>query len=324
MALVGAAAAVFSLAGFGSYSPGAARASLALAALWGASAGGLAGIVLGAWEARRDPGSREATLLRVGLVALSAGALVGAGVGQASGARMDFPGFVAGGAAAGLLFLPACCAIVDAARRAARARSGSIVAAADRRSVWSTSLAAASLATLAQVPALLSGCATRPLSVPQHLALALGVGVLCLVALLGMARSDARGSAELDAVDVGVEIAGLHAVVPARVVDVGLGDARWARGAEVRTYRTAPRTDVVLRGDPAVARGALAAARRGRAVSQLLAMLGVICSLGLGLALDVREAGGQECFRRVRRWDGAAGCPCVAKARFEEEFRARH
>jgi TPR repeat protein len=98
-----------------------------------------------------------ATWARVVCAVLVGGAAAGACVGGVIvGPEITIRRSISSGLMIGALcavaFLPVCAVVVAAARRAARARMGSLVARADRRAVWSILAAAASVATLAALP----------------------------------------------------------------------------------------------------------------------------------------------------------------------------
>jgi MFS family permease len=180
------------------------------------------------------------------------------------------------GALCAAVFVPVCLAVVAAARRAQRARHGSLVASADRRAVWgilALTLAVTTLEALPDWPASALGDAPAPLAV---VAAVLAAGGATLVIL----RADRRALAEARAA-IG---AGLSADEPdagdaedpgvARV-DLGLGDAlsaQVARGAAA--YRHRARTLSMVKGNPDRALAAL-----DRAVRRGVVSLGVLAAM---------------------------------------------
>lgn len=87
---------------------------------------------------------------------LLAGALVGAFLWSIRHSfvdmGMDVTGYVAGGVACTLPFVPVLAAVLSFARRAQRARLGSLVAASDRRAMWGVLATALSIGTLEALP----------------------------------------------------------------------------------------------------------------------------------------------------------------------------
>lgn len=156
-------------------------------------------------------------------------------------------------------FVPVCAAVILAARRALRARLGSIVADSDRRAVWGILAPTLALATLEAVP-------DWPASVGHDIAvpwLALGLaqaaGLVLMVILLADAlalrkarRALAAGLTQRDPDDLGE----VDASVPR--LDLGLGDeshARLARSASA--YRGRDRALALVEGSPEQALSAL-------------------------------------------------------------------
>jgi hypothetical protein len=223
-------------------------------------------------------------------VVLAAGALTGVLVALPSDRLSSYvPESAGGGAACALVFLPVCLAVVAAARRAQRARLGSLVAGSDRRAVWgilTLSLAVTTLEALPDWEAALRGDLPAPLFVPAALVAAAALTAAILRADLRAARAaraavEAGGSTE----DAGAE---LEEGAAARL-DLGLGEgrlARFARGASA--YRQKERVVSLVRGSPAQALGALRrASLRGVAALAILALVG-----GAHLAAHARPARG--------------------------------
>lgn len=240
-----------------------------LAALCAAGAGAAAGLVVRkmcvgrryAYEIETpDPEARprtDAFLAHVGVV-LAAGASAGAIV-----AALHKP---YGGPAWGLLsgslaaaaFVPIFLVVLAAARRAQRARLGSMVAGSDRRAVWAilaTTLALATAGALPEWPAAGAQNSAQPwpaLLMLAGAALVVGAALLLDRRALRGAEAALQGAApqpadEMDAVTPGVP----H-------LDLGLGDglaARLARSAAA--YRGRDRALALVQGSPDLARAAL-------------------------------------------------------------------
>jgi hypothetical protein len=197
-----------------------------------------------------DPG---ATWFRLVAAQMIGGALSGALVGGFT--WFTERGMTSGGIAgalAGLAFLPIGALVVGAARRAARARMGSIVAASDRRAMWgilAAALAAATLLALPDWPASMVG----PLATPW---IALGMTLACgaltvalLVADLEALSRVRRLDRETTAMEVREPSAEPRDDDPEPEVDFGLGTdvlARVARGAAA--YRARDRATALLLG----------------------------------------------------------------------------
>jgi hypothetical protein len=195
-----------------------------------------------------------------------------------------------GGALVGIAFLPIGALVVSAARRAARARMGSIVAASDRRAMWgilAAALAGATLLALPDWPAAAIGRVAAPW-VAMGITLACGaltVGLLVadLEALTRVRRLDREaGSMELrEPTDEPREDE------PEPEVDFGLGAdvlARMARGAAA--YRARDRATALLLGSSVAAAGALRAGVRRGAIG-----IGIVSVALVGHALAAGPEG---------------------------------
>ena len=162
------------------------------------------------------------------------------------------------GALCALGFVPVCALVLSFARRADRARRGSIVAASDRRAVWgilATALAMTTLAAALDWPAAQRSAARAPwLAAAMAASAGLAVLAILLADALGFARvaRAVRGDLELRDPDD----ARVADDVPA--VDLGLGEdvrARLTRGAGA--YRSRDRALSLVVGSTAEARAAL-------------------------------------------------------------------
>lgn len=175
-----------------------------------------------------------------------------------------------------LVFLPVCVAVVVAARRAQRARLGSIVSASDRRAVWGILAAALSVTTLEALPdwpAAWARDAAAPLPA-LSMALAAGVAIAVLLAADVRALRLAQGAAGqgLTARDPSEPETADETV---RRLDLGLGEDAWERLARsASAYRGRDRTLALIQGSPEQAFGALRRAIRRGALS-----LAVTCAV---------------------------------------------
>jgi hypothetical protein len=155
----------------------------------------------------------------------------------------------------GVLFLPACAVVVAAARRAARARRGSVVARSDARGMWAVTAAAIAVATWLALPDGMAGETPR-------VALAMGGGALAVsvalflgdaIALLGLRRT-ARAAEGMEVLERGADEA--EGAVPA--IDLGLGaEVRATMRPGAAAYRGKDRAAALLLGSFGEARRAL-------------------------------------------------------------------
>jgi len=184
-----------------------------------------------------------------------------------------------GGAVFAIVFVPVCLAVIAAARRAQRARLGSIVAGCDRRAVWGILAITLAVTTAEALPEWSPAMAGYGLTPVVALALLVLTGVVTLFLRRADAAALKRARRELEAgltarheADPEPEDAGL---VP---LDLGLGDgvlARTARGAAA--YRDRARTVALVRGSPELALGALqGAVRRGTVGLVVIGMMGAL------------------------------------------------
>ena len=254
--------------------------------------GGAAGFLVTRWCAGRrygyeieapDPTTRPPTdrWPRHAAVLLAAGAATGALVGEVS--FFAEPGLGALlGLACTLPFLPVFAAVLRSARRAQRARLGSLVAASDRRAVWgilATLLAASTVGAVLDWHAPFAGDLGGPLPAVAFLALS----TLCILSVLlldVLALRRVKGAlppvlAPSDSTSPTVEDGTPR-------LDLGLGAGvhhQVARTGPV--YRSRDRAVAVVEGDPREALAALRRAiRRGAA--------GIVVALG---AMGAHAAG---------------------------------
>jgi hypothetical protein len=147
---------------------------------------------------------------------------------------------ILGGLGAGVAFLPVCVLVVSAARRAARARLGSVVADADRRELWALTAAALAVTTLASLP---NWLVYRTSFAPWIIA---GTALGAVAALLACdlparraLRRDVEASRTMEAPSGETEAA--DEAPPD--IDFGLGDEMRARVVRGAAYRGRERTE---------------------------------------------------------------------------------
>jgi hypothetical protein len=187
---------------------------------------------------------------------------------------------IIGGALCALAFVPVCLAVIRAARRAQRARHGSIVAASDRRAVWgilAMLLAVMTLEVLPNWPARFMYT-----EVPSQ-APVLGMLVAAALCILGILLADARALRRARLVVAqGLAVHEAQEAEPgvadAPRFDLGLGNeilARVTRGAAA--YRHREQTLALVKGTPKLALDALGrAVRRGKFGLALVAAAGAL------------------------------------------------
>ena len=249
-AAFGAAAGLFAVLGLGASREAARLVSPLVPMLLTAVVAAGAGETLRRWPRLHEPAlPREVVVLWVAVIAAAAGALSGALVALVTWGPGGMPRFTLGGAAVGLAFTPSCLVIFDAAKRAARARLGSLVAATDHRTVLSTVAAGIAFASAVQVPALLSANASLTLTPRIQLGLSFLVAAGALAMILRLQRQDRASRAILDqqARDEATLESAASEEPATTGLDLGLGGETWSRLSDVH-YRASGRPDVVLRG----------------------------------------------------------------------------
>lgn len=236
---------------------------------------------------------------------LVAGAATGATLPALHQDYGDMPLCALSGALCAAAFLPVCVAVIRAARRAQRARLGSVVAGSDRRAVWGLLAATLSVATLGGIlgwPAAAAGYVTDP-TPPLRMVQAAALLTLALLAADARAlrqtrRALAPGLEPQNAAELGADDAALPRL------DLGLGEellARLSRGASA--YRARDRMVALVQGHPGQAETALRRAVRRGVVS--VVVIGAIH--GAHLAADTQPA----LTLYQQRWcDGGALVAC--------------
>ena len=234
-----------------------------LAATVASACGALLGGVLSRWGLRsaqqQELGAMPLTAPLLASLVIACGVITGALVGglEMSSSWGALSGALHGGLSA-IAFLPICALVLAAARRADRARQGSIVAGADRRAVWSLLAAALAVTTLAAA-----------LDVPPargHLGagawMAFAAGAILVVTFLAdaLALSRIARVARADFEEPGPGEVRTAGEVPS--LDLGLGDDVRATVARAGSaYRSRARATALLLGSIAEARAALRQAR---------------------------------------------------------------
>jgi hypothetical protein len=269
------------------------------------------GALVGAFVTRRCSTAAEswastgATRLTLVLAVMLAGAVSGALVGGLTWwtGRGAFAGVFAGlGCALG--FLPVCALVLASARRAERARLGSLVAGSDRRAVWSmlaSTVAVTTLLALPDWPAVADGAHGSP-------EVAWAIALCACVTNAAIAVAEWRASRRIDACAGSVteprdsEDAASDADVPR--VDLGLGEGVLATVMRAASaYRDRDRTVELLLGDPATARAAvkraLARAAAGAALASVVLWMHFIAARPEPLAMyrewRCREGSAEAC-----------------------------
>lgn len=190
-------------------------------------------------------------------------------------------------------FAPICGFVLDAARRAERARLGSLVAAADRREVWTILLACISVATLIAVPdwsAFAKGQGPAPF-------VAVGMGLAAGVASAALFAADRRATKALAAATVGMETPSepgelsLSTATDVPKVDLGLGDELFAKlSRSAAAYRTRDKAVAIVVGSPDQALAALRRASRMNMLGIALATAAVACHAATALQNQAPKA----------------------------------
>ena len=293
-AAFGAAAGLFAILALGSFRGAAREVSPLVPMILTAGIGAIVGETLRRWRRLHSPLlAREAVILWVGIITALAGAASGGLVGLLTWGADGFTRFAVGGAFVGLVFVPSCLVVFDAAKRAGRGRHGSLVAATDRRTVASTVLAGIAFAGATQVPAVLSANVSDALPPLVQVGLSLVVCLGATVAIVALQRRDRVGRAALEA--LAKDAAWLEraptgendAPASSAAVDLGIGADRWARTSDAH-YRTSGRPEVLVRGSIERATTAFDECARGRHRSLVVAASALTAvSVSFALRLSV-------------------------------------
>ena len=296
-AAFGAAAGLFAILALGSFRDAARDVSPLAPMLVTAGVGALVGVILRSWRRLHSPLlAREAVILWVAIITGLGGAVSGGVVGLLTWSVDGFARFALGGAVVGLVFVPSCLVVFDAARRAGRGRHGSLVAATDRRTVLSTVLAGIAFAGATQVPAVLSANVSNDLEPLLQVGLSLVVCLGATVAIVVLQRRDRGARIALEAVakdaawldrapDGDADDDALTAAPGA--VDLGMGREQWTRNTDAN-YRLSGRPDVLVKGSIELATAAFEECAQRRHRSLLVAACGLTAvSVSFALRLSV-------------------------------------
>lgn len=281
-ALFGAVAAFFVILTLGAFRQSGREVSLFTPIMVTAVIGAGAGMILRGWRELHDPlAKREVIIGRVGTITVLAGTASGAMIAFVTWGIEGVPKFAWGGALAGVLFLPSCLVVFDAAKRAGRGRHGSLVAATDRRTVLSTVLGGVAFAGAIQVPALLSGEGFNDFQPLARLAVSFAACVGPTLAIIVLQRRDRRDRAALDAFVADapwLDRVEDEAAPDTNAVDLGVGADNWARSIDA-SYRTSGRTEVLVKGSVSDATAAFDECTRRRHRSLLVSVAGLTAVL---------------------------------------------
>jgi len=247
---------------------------------WAALCGALLGTVAGAilWLRCKDdltPSMRRKPLPKIPLplVVLAAGALSGAAVDQIV-PYSEFFETVGLGLLCSIPFIPVAAFVVAAARRAARARHGSLVAGSDRRAVWSALAVTLAVTTLGSLPEWSSELFLKYSGPPIMAALASVTAASLIVAVLLLDLFAWRRLSALLRTGATMEARAPEEVRDREAlpsVDLGLGDDLRAEVAHGSAYRHVGRVTSLLIGDADEARGVMRRATLRGLASTLVA-----------------------------------------------------
>lgn len=284
LAAFGGAAGLFAILALGAFRPAALEVSPLAPWLTTAMVGSIAGLALSRLQQTTDDLPIEVIVVRTGATSVIGGAVSGGLVGFLTWGSDGFARFAMGGALVGLLLQPGCQAVFRAATRATRARQGSLVADADRRTVISTLTAGVALLAMTQVPALLSLSISSSLSPMVQAVGSLLVCVAAVAVILRLGARDRRGREALD--EASREATWLEPVEGDRertttALDLGLGDQHFAPAPRGGYRSQAAGGEVRLRGSVADAQTAFDECERARHRALLCAAFATVQLLGV-------------------------------------------
>lgn len=289
------AAGLFAILALGSFREPVREVAPFVPTLMTGAIGAGAGEVLRRWKRIHDPMlPREIVVLWVTVVTVVAGAISGGFVGLFTWGLEGVLKCTIGGGFVALGFVPSCLVVFDAAKRAGRARLGSLVAATDRRTVFSTVLAGIAFAGATAVPAVLTANTLNALPPLLQVTLSIIASLGSVLGIVMLQRRDRADRASLEAFakdSAWLERASEETQPTAPTmaqggVDLGLGAEQWSKGDG--SYRTSGRPDVVLKGSLEQATAAFdeCARRRHRSlVVAVSAFAAVACSFALRLSV---------------------------------------
>lgn len=287
-------------------------------ALVSAGAGALIGALLRRWcsgkqyawqldapDPRVPPASDS--WARHGTIILSGGAAAGAFFAVASGFCTIVMGILAG-ILCTLPFLLVCAVVLRAARRAQRARTGSLISGSDRRAIWSILSVSLAITTLLALPDWPAPHA-KPLFGPEP---ALGLLILAGASILGVLGADVLAWLRVKRM-LSLALAPRQAGDPGLLgektmrLDIGLGDELHAHVARPgAVYRGRDRTLALVQGDLGQALQVLR-----RAIRRGLAGLLVFCAVSAAHDAATTDAALVE-YEKIRcRYGKAESCSAV-------------
>lgn len=250
------------------------------AALCGAVVTGIMGSVLTRWCRPKRLFSRvDVGRIRLALLVIAGGMLTG---GITAALLVPYNGSGRDGVLLGLLcalpFIPLCAIVLEAARRAERARMGSIVAAADRREVWSILMSCVPVATLAALPDWISFARGQTSPPAAAVFMVLSAAVLMTALLAANKKAVANVAKVMEGVEAPGEDAEIDAGAPVPKVDLGLGDDLFAKlTRHAAAYRNRDRAVALVVGSPARATEALRRAMRRNKVGLAICAAALLC-----------------------------------------------
>jgi len=282
LAAFGGLAGLFTVLALGALRPAALDVFPLAPWLTTAAVGAVAGVALSRLQQVSGDLPAEVIIVRTGATSVVGGAVSGGLVGLLTWGPDGVARFAMGGALLGLLLQPGCHAVFRAAARATRARQGSLVAEADRRTIVSTLTAGAALLAATQVPALLTLSISNHLSPMVQAVVSLLVCALAVAIIVRLGQRDRRGREALD--EASREVAWLEPVDEERepngkALDLGLGDQHFAPAAR-GGYRSQA-GEVRLRGSVVDAQTAFDECDRSRHRALLCATFALVQVLGV-------------------------------------------
>lgn len=250
------------------------------AALCGALVTGIMGRLLTRWGRPKRMFDRvDIGRVRLALLVAAGGTLTG---GLTAAILVPYNGSGRDGALLGLLcalpFIPICALVLEAARRAERARMGSIVAAADRREVWSILMSCVPVAALAGVPDWISFARGQTSPPAGAILMILGAAVFTAALLVANKKAVAQVARVMEGMEAPGDDAGIEAGASVPKVDLGLGDDLFARlSRQAAAYRSRDRAVALVVGSPAQATEALRRAMRKNKLGLAICAGALLC-----------------------------------------------
>jgi hypothetical protein len=288
-AAFGAFAGLFAILALGGFRDAAREVSPLLPVAITAVLGALSGNWLARWPDADKVHRPEVLLVRIGGMTTLVGALSGGAIGYFTWGQDGVARFAVGGALTGALLYPGTLKVFRAAVNATRARQGSLVAAADLRTVASTLLAGVSVLAALQVPTLLQVHISQSLTPRSQALLSLVVCDVCLLFILRLMRKDKLGRSALEKATKNhawLEPTEVVNRVAASAIDLGLGDAYYTQAAQ--GYRQQGNDEVQLRGSAEEAQAAFLQHELGRHYA-LLVSTGAFASVATAVLMRAKD-----------------------------------